>query len=62
LKKILNGANSLLAIATPGRSFTRSSLAEMADEIREGLSGALRNLQNSHVSVDKLMAVPIRLH
>jgi hypothetical protein len=34
----------LPAIAMPDRSYMRSSLAEMADEIAEVLGAALRNL------------------
>jgi hypothetical protein len=51
----------LPAIAMPDRSYMRSSLAEMADEIAEVLGAALRNLYKSKVRVDKLMAIPIRL-
>jgi hypothetical protein len=32
---------NLPAITMPERSYVRSALAEMADEIREGLSGAV---------------------
>jgi phage gpG-like protein len=40
-KRVFERRVNLPAIAMPARSYMRSSLAEMAEEIREGLGGAM---------------------